>query len=223
MKEQRNPLIYILPVVCIVCLCCCLVFACLGGGVLAQWRGRAAEPVLMGYEFDGQTAQYPGGDIAAGGHIFIHLYPMPADGQITGLEYARDCEVSGLEQREEIFVLVLRPVEGGYQVVFRQELLVDDIDPTCGGIGRFEFEQPLPVLRGDVLAHWQPDGQAGGPIPLNADQSAVEGRSVGKAGFVFSDTQVGNFISADGFSGRRDYFMYGLYLPSESFMGWGFR
>lgn len=222
MDKNRNPLVYILPIICIICLCNCLVFVCLGGGVLAQQRGNAAEPVQLGYEFDRQSAQYPGGDIAAGGHIFIHLYPMPADGQITSLDYARDCEPSGLEQREEIFLMVLRPAAGGYQVIFRQEMLVDDISPVCGGISRFEFARPLPVLRGDVLAHWQPDGQAGGPIPMNSDESAVEGRTVGKAGFVFEDTNIGNFISADGFSGQRDYFMRGLFIPSGSFEGWGF-
>jgi hypothetical protein len=215
MEKHRNPIVLWLSAILTVLLCNCLILSCLGGAAVFSLRKRTQQPIRLGYDFRGRQVSTPGGDISAGGHIFIHLYPMPVDGTLTGLEYANDCEANGVEQREEIFVLVLRPVSGGYQVIFRQELLPDDINPVCDGINRFEFATPLPVLRGDLLAHWQPGIQSGGPIPMNIDSAVVEGRTYGKAGFSFDNTNVGSFISSDGFGGSRDYFMVGLFDPSE--------
>jgi hypothetical protein len=210
MDKNAHPVLLTLLVVM---LCCCLGgFLALACGLVAlpSWSGLHPE-TRIGFPFDGKIPAYPGGDEAAAGHIFIHQYPFPTDGYLTGVTWLADHEPNGPELREEVFILVLRPVPDGYQVIFRQELMVDDLRWDETGRQTVHFSQPLQVLRGDVLAHWQPTTQPGGPIPLNDDANAVEGRTIGKAGFQFEDTDPGRIIHTDGFSGGRDYFLNGLF------------
>jgi hypothetical protein len=213
-SKSNNPIMLIVTILLLlICLCG---FICLFGGAATWiWNQRVSGPERIGFDYKGLIPEYYSGDTGAAGYIFIHQYPMPFDGNLTWVEYKNDAEPDAIEIREEVFLLVLRPVNGGYRVIYRQELLQDDITPRWDGVTRVLFDQPLEVMRGDLIAHWQPDGQEGGPIPMNIDDNSIEGRSIGKPGFQFHDTDPGKLLLPDGFSGQRDYFMQVQFVPGN--------
>jgi len=168
----------------------------------------------IGFNFANRAPEGPGGDSAAPDHVFIHMYPMPGHGLITGVTYLNDNEINRPETSEPIILLVLRPVTGGWRVIYRVTLADDDRPPTTQGITTVKLDSPLPVEKGDVFAHWQPGAQPTGAIPLNVDRSSTDGLSVGKFGFSSEDVEVGQIIANSGFSGRRDYFINVIFEPA---------
>jgi hypothetical protein len=128
---------------------------------------------------------------------------MPEDGLITGVIYLNDTD----EVSEIIDLLILRSVSGGWEVIYRIELPADDRPPVIRGISTLELDPALSVKKGDVFAHWQPEARPTGPIPMNLASAFIDGFSVGEFGFSSSEVQVGEIISDNGFTGRRDYSM----------------
>jgi hypothetical protein len=196
---------------------CICGFLCLGVGIfLSYQKPGEVNSSKVGFDFDGRIPQETSGDNNAASHVFIHQYPFPLDGFITGVEYMNDADRDGIEKSEAIYFLLLRPVDQGYQIIYRQELPVDDFPPVTSGTTLFDLPDSIPVKKGDVYATWQPENQNSGPIPLNLDAAAAEGFSIGKAGFGLSDTEPGRKIGLDGFSGRRDYFIRVIYIPGSN-------
>jgi len=165
------------------------------------------EPI--GFNFTHYIPESPEGDKGAPNHVFIHRYPMPDDGLITGVIYQNDID----DVPETIVLLILRPDGDDWEVIHRVTLLDDDIPPAATGLAMLELKPSLAVKKGDVFAHWQPETRPTGPIPLNLDSTSVDGLSAGKFGFSLVDVEVGQIIPDSGFTGRRDYFMNVIFKP----------
>ncbi len=158
-------------------------------------------PQAIGFDFSGQSPAAQTGDRSAATHVFVHKYPFPSSGYITGVTFLNDSDGGA----EPFSLLVLRPVSGGWEVVHRIDIEGDDLPPAKTGMTSIHFGNPLEVHRGDLFAHWQPDDT--GPIPMNDENSSVEGLSFGKVGFHSEDIEEGQVIPNQGFSGGRDYFI----------------
>lgn len=169
-----------------------------GKGSQAQQPGLQTKRV--GFPFTSRLPHSPEGDTAAPLHLFIHRYPVPGKGFISGITYLNDSDAIP----EAFTLLILRPVNRGWEIIHRLELS-DDRPPARTGLTILLFPYPLPVEKGDIFAHWQPD--PGGAIPLNLDGSSVEGLSAGKHGFRSAEIEVGRYIPDQGFTGERDYFI----------------
>lgn len=180
-----------------------LLLACRAVGVPGQPRAS-----LVGYDFDGQSPQVPTGDRSAPGHVFIHKYPFTAGGYVTGLSYLNDSDGGS----ESFVLLILRPQDDGWLVVHYLDIAGDDQPQAKTGVTTIDFPTPLRVEKGDIFGHWQFDYT--GPIPMNLEDSAIEGLSFGKSGFIPSDVHPGSVIAREGFSGGRDYFI-NLLFQSE--------
>jgi hypothetical protein len=154
----------------------------------------------IGFDFSNQSPASPEGDTAAGHHLFLHKYPIPTNGFITGIDYLNDSDTAS----ESFDLLVLRPNDKAWTVIYRINLS-DDVPPAKTGITVVNLPYPLPVQKNDIFAHWQYD--AGGAIPLNIDNLSIGGFSAGQYGFRSSAIEVGQQIDKDGFSGQRDYFV----------------
>ena len=155
----------------------------------------------IGFDFSGETPQTPTGDRSAATHLFVHKYPFPSTGYVTGVTFLNDSDGGA----EPFTLLILRPVSDGWQVIHRVDIEGDDLPPAKTGITSIRFGIPLEVHRGDLFAHWQPDDT--GPIPMNDENSSVEGLSFGKVGFHSENLEEGQFILNQNFSGGRDYFI----------------
>ncbi len=153
----------------------------------------------VGFDFADRTPSSPAGDTAAGEHLFLHKYPFPSDGYITGIAYLNDSDSTS----ESFDLLILRPNQDGWDVLYRITLS-DDTPPAETGITLVDLPYPLPVQEGDIFAHWQYD--AGGAIPANIEHP-VDGSSAGQHGFGSSAVEIGQKITKYGFSGQRDYFI----------------
>lgn len=178
--------------------------ACRGDGITDNHKPPRPEPVQaarsIGFDFSNPSPASPEGDISAGSHLFVHRYPIPDDGFITAIAYLNDNDTAS----ESFDLLVLRPDDNGWTVIYRINL-ADDAAPAQTGMSVVNLPYPLPVQKGDIFAHWQPD--AGGAIPVNLDQTSVDGLSAGQFGFESSEIEVGARIEQAGFSGQRDYFI----------------
>lgn len=166
-----------------------------------QPRTSPASSLAIGFDFSRQTPQTPTGDRSAAAHLFVHKYPFPSRGSITGVTFLNDSDGGA----ERFTLLILRPGSGGWQVIHRVDIEGDDLPPAKTGLTSIRFGLPLEVRRGDVFAHWQPDDS--GAIPMNDENASIEGLSFGKAGFSSEDIEEGQFILNQGFSGGRDYFI----------------
>jgi hypothetical protein len=166
----------------------------------------------IGFDFKKKVPAIPTGDIAAGSHLFIHRYPVPGNGNVTGFEYLNDYENGYPEKQEKIILLLLRPDIGGWKVLYRFET-IDDNPVKTDGITRIIFELPVSVQKGDILATYQPSDSPSGGIPLNGDDACTEGKSSGLFGFEEAQVQINALIPDQGFSGCRDYFINLLYHP----------
>ncbi len=156
---------------------------------------------LIGFDYSNQTPAYPEGDITASTHLFVHKYPIPNNGFVMGITYLNDSD----SESENITILILRPIGGGWKVIHHADLLEDDLPPATTGTTTFSFEASLSVKKGDMFAHWQP-GETG-PIPLNLESSPFDGLSFNKVGFSMEDIGEGKIIPSENFSGGRDYFI----------------
>ena len=155
----------------------------------------------IGFDFSGETPHTPTGDRNAATHLFIHKYPFPSTGRVTGITFLNDTDGG----TEAFSLLILRPTDDGWEVIHRVDISDEDIPVTKIGSTSIQFEIALDVVKGDLFAHWQPDDT--GPIPLNDENSSIEGLSFGKVGFHSEDIEEGQFILNQGFSGGRDYFI----------------
>ena len=155
----------------------------------------------VGFDFSRKAPHSPTGDRSAATHLFVHKYSFPSNGYVTGVTFMNDSDGGA----ETFTLLILRPVSDGWQVIHRVDIEDDDLPPAKTGITTIQFGIPLEVHRGDIFAHWQPDDT--GPIPLNDENSSIEGLSFGKVGFHSEDVEEGQFILNQGFSGGRDYFI----------------
>lgn len=155
----------------------------------------------IGFDFSGKTPHTPTGDRNAATHLFIHKYPFPSTGRVTGITFLNDTDGG----TEAFSLLILRPTDDGWEVIHRVDISDEDIPVTKTGSTSIQFETALDVVKGDLFAHWQPDDT--GPIPLNDENSSIEGLSFGKVGFHSEDIEEGQFILNQGFSGGRDYFI----------------
>lgn len=154
----------------------------------------------IGFEFASQSPAFPEGDAAAPLHLFLHKYPVPGDGFISGVTYLNDSDTTS----ESFDLLILRPDNKDWKVVYRINLS-DDSPPAQTGMTVLTLPSPLPVQKNDIFAHWQ--YEADGAIPLNAENESFDGFSIGQYGFRSADVEIGQRINRDGFSGRRDYFI----------------
>jgi len=154
----------------------------------------------IGFDFSGQIPSSPKGDTSARRHLFLHEYSMPSNGFITGVIYFNDDD----KAVEAFDLLILRPNDNGWQVIYRINLS-DDTPPVQTGTTEIKLPSPLAVQKGDIFAHWQ--DSPNGAIPLNIDDESVDGFSVGQYGFQSSKVEVGQQIDISGFNGHRDYFI----------------
>jgi len=207
MKRELALLIFFLIIPSI----CCFAVVLSLGDLFAHLEVSQQE-VTIGFDFSNQTPEEPQGGMAGAAHVFVHKYPMPRAGFITGVTYLNDRELDGTELPETITLLVLRPVVGGWEIVYRVALPRDDSVPTITGITTFNFPHPVPVQEGYIFAHWLEEPK--GPIPMNIDAASIEGLSVGKFGFGSADIEVGKVIKNEGFTGNRDYFLNVLFEPT---------
>ena len=159
------------------------------------------QPQAVGFDFAWKTPHAPTGDRSAATHLFVHKYSFPSNGQVTGVTFLNDSDGGS----EPFTLLILRPVSDGWQIIHRVDIEGDDLSPEKTGITTIHFEIPLEIQRGDLFAHWQPDDT--GPIPMNDENSFVEGLSFGKVGFRSENIDEGQFILNQNFSGGRDYFI----------------
>lgn len=155
----------------------------------------------IGFNFADRKPSNPDGDLGAQSHLFVHKYPLPADGFITGIAYLNDSD----EAPENITLLILRPANGEWKVIHRVDFSADDSPAAKTGMTISMFGVPLAVKQGDMFAHWQADQT--GPIPLNLENSAFDGSSFGQFGFSTEEIEEGRIISNQNFSGGRDYFI----------------
>jgi hypothetical protein len=155
----------------------------------------------IGFYFSRLTPQETTGDRSAATHLFVHKYPFPSSGYVEGITFLNDSD-SGAEP---FTLLILHPISDGWMVAHRVDIEGDDLPPARTGITTIRFGISLEVQRGDLFAHWQPD--ATGPIPLNNENTSVDGLSFGKAGYNSEDIEEGQVILNQDFSGGRDYFL----------------
>mgnify|MGYP006297787865 CR=1 FL=1 len=187
-------------------------FGCRGMLSFSSQDDSAITTVPVGFEFAGGGFQSLEGDHGAPDHLFLHKYPMPSEGVITGMIFLADSD----EVPEIISVLILRPVDEGWKIIHNVPIPDDDLPAKKRGLVTYTFKAAFPVNEGDIFAHWQPGARPTGPIPLNVDETSLEGRSSGKAGFNKSDLEVGLIVSERGFTGARDYAVNLIFLPDSS-------
>jgi len=180
--------------------------------VIDRNLGTENDANLIGFNFTGRTAQFPMGDLGAGRTLFIHKYPIPKYGHVIGFEYLNDYENGNPEKREKIALLMLRP-EIDYWSIFYRYDIVDDNPVRTDGITKVIFPQPIEVQKGDIFATYQSDENSSGAIPMNSDQTCIDGKSSGKYGFDNDQIQVDMEIQNLGFSGCRDYFIDLIFIP----------
>ncbi len=107
-------------------------------------------------------------------------------------------------------MLILRPLADGWLIIHDLELLTDDIPISKEGATTVTFKSPIKVHAGEIFGHFQGNNQTG-PFPINIDDDAIDGLSIGQADFDTADIQEGMFILNEGFSGSRDYFINLIY------------
>ena len=154
----------------------------------------------IGFDFTEQVPSFPKGDISARRHLFLHEYSMPSNGSVIGIIFCNDSD----KAVETFDLLVLRPNDDGWKVIYRMSLS-DDTPPTQTGTTAVNLPSPWAVQKNDVFAHWQ--DSPNGAIPLNIESESVDGFSVGQHDFQSSEVEVGEQIDINGFSGPRDYFI----------------
>ena len=203
---------YTLPIIFLLLSFICCLSVVLSLGDFYARRETSQQEKNIGFDFHNQIPKEPQGGMAGAAHVFVHRYPMPSSGYITGLSYLNDKEPDGIELPETFTLLVLRPIVGGWEIVHRVAIPRDDSVPTVTGITTVELSPPVPVHKGDVFAHWLEEAK--GPIPINIDADAIEGLSVGKFGFSSADVEVGQVIKNEGFTGNRDYFLNVIFEPA---------
>ena len=164
---------------------------------------------IIGFDFAKQTPHIPTGDRNAATHLFVHKYPFPSAGSITGITFLNDTDGG----TEAFSLLILRPINEGWMVVHRVDISDEDIPVTKTGNTTIQFETALGVIKGDMFAHWQPDDT--GPIPLNDESVSIEGLSFGRFGFNTEDIEEGQIIVNQNFSGGRDYFINLIFVASQ--------
>lgn len=185
--------------------------ACSGLVSREQRAETAVRTEPIGFDFVNRTPESPEGDEGAPNHVFVHQYPMPEDGLITGVIYLNDTD----EVSEIIDLLILRSVRRGWEVIHRVALPADDRPPAISGFSTLELDSAISVMKGDVFAHWQPEARPTGPIPLSIDRASIDGLSIGKFGFSSAEVQVGEVIRDSGFTGQRDYSMNVIFKPTR--------
>lgn len=183
--------------------------ACSAIAPTSQPQVSTQTSLSIGYDFSNQTPTFPEGDGAAPNHIFVHKYPIPSDGFITGVTFLNDSD--SLE--EDFTLLILHPISGGWEVIHRMDISEDDHISTETGSTTIPFGNPLAVRKGDIFAHWQFSNT--GAIPLNDEGSAYEGLSFGKFGLESNDIEQGKIIPNENYSGGRDYFINLIFDPSN--------
>jgi len=171
---------------------------------------KAQQTTAVGFDLTHRMLDNPQGDGNAQRHLFIHNYPMPGEGLVTGTICLKDTD----ETPESVRLLILRPGPGGWKIIHSLPLPADDHPKSQTGIDTFQFNPPLPVEKGDIFAHWHPDGDPSGPIPYNSDDVSRKGLTVGKFGFRLEDVQRGKIIPNRGFTGQRDYFINLIFQPA---------
>jgi len=181
-----------------------LSLACRSGTQTTESHSPTPAPVIwtqpVGFDFSEQVPTSPKGDTSARRHLFLHEYVMPSNGFVTGVIYLNDSD-----KAVELFdLLLLHPNDAGWEVMSRTNFS-DDTPAAQTGTTQVNLPSPLAVQKGDIFAHWQDNPN--GAIPLSIDDQAVDGFSVGQAGFQPSDVEVGQQIGVDGFNGHRDYFI----------------
>lgn len=199
-KEQALPVFWILLIVSLL--------ACRSVSVLIEGSSPLSAPAAptqqIGFDYSEQIPELPKGDNSARRHLFLHEYPMPSHGFITGIIYVNDSD----KAVETFDFLVLHPNEDGWKVIYRMSVS-DDNPPSQTGTTTINFSSPLAVQKNDIFAHWQDNPN--GAIPLNTDDESIDGFSLGQYGFQASDVEVGRQIDVNGFSGHRDYFINVLF------------
>jgi len=179
-------------------------FACRSVTITMDNSSPASESVVstqqIGFDFSEQIPSSPKGDTSARRHLFLHEYPMPSNGFVTGIIFCNDSD----KAVETFDLLLLRPNDDGWKVMYRISLS-DDTPPSQTGTTVVNLPSPWAVQKNDILAHWQ--DSPNGAIPLNIDNETVDGFSVGQYGFQSSDVEVGQEIGINGFNGPRDYFI----------------
>lgn len=178
---------------------------------VATWP--SIQTTRIGFDFTDRRPEDTRGDISAASHLFIHNYPMPEAGFITGVTYLNDCEIGSMEIPETITLLILRPTTQGWKIIHRVTLPADDNPPATTGITSFQLDTSLPVEKGDIFAHWQ--SEETGPILVNYGGSSIDGLSNGKFGFDSADIEVGQVIIGRDFNGQRDYFINLFFEPAR--------
>lgn len=168
----------------------------------------SAQTRQIGFNFWGQVPSSPKGDLSARRHLFLHEYSMPSDGFINGIMYLNDSD----KAVEQFDLLILRPNDDGWKVVYR--IHVSDDSPSAQtGTTVVKLSSSLTVQKNDIFAHWQ--DTPNGAIPLNTDDSSVDGFSVGQYGFQSFHVEVGQQIDIDGFLGERDYFIALMFSTNQ--------
>jgi len=166
----------------------------------------------IGFGFVNHTINSLEGDHNAPNHLFLHKYPMPGDGFISDVIFLDDSD----EMPEIITLLILRPDREGWLIVHNVPIPDDDLSTSTSGIWTLALPSPLPVKKGDIFAHWQPQSRPTGPVPLNVGTYSIDGLSVGRVGFSADDLEIGQVISEVGFTGPRDYAINLLLTPKAS-------
>ncbi len=196
--KPKSPIIMMLFSLAIASLACSSFTVAIDNG---KPTSESVSPIQrIGFDFSNRSPAAPEGDISAKQHLFLHKYPIPTNGFITGIDYLNDSDTAS----ESFDLLVLRPDHNGWKVIYRLNLS-DDIPPAKTGMTAVNLPYPLPVQKSDIFAHWQ--SEAGSAIPLNIDNRSIEGFSTGQYGFRSSEIEVGQQINQGGFSGQRDYFI----------------
>lgn len=172
---------------------------------------KAQQATAIGFDLTHRMLDHPQGDLNAQKHLFIHNYPMPGEGLVTGTICLEDAD----ETPESVRLLILRPGPEGWKIIHSLPLPADDHPGARSGIDTFQLNPPLPVKKGDIFAHWHPDTAPSGPIPYNSDDASIKGLSVGKYGFRLEDVQRGKLIPNRGFTGQRDYFINLIFQPAS--------
>lgn len=194
-KEQTAPIILLLIALSI---------ACRSVTIIIEKNSPFSEPAApaqqIGFNYSDQIPELPKGDTSARWHLFLHEYPMPSNGFITGVIFVNDSD----KAVETFDFLVLRPNDDGWKVIYRMSVS-DDNPPSQTGTTTINFPSPLRVQKNDIFAHWQDNPN--GAIPLNTDDQTTDGFSIGQYGFQSSTVEVGRQIDVNGFSGHRDYFI----------------
>ena len=77
----------------------------------------------IGFDFSGETPHTPTGDRNAATHLFIHKYPFPSTGRVTGITFLNDTDGG----TEAFSLLILRPTDDGWEVIHRVDISDEDI------------------------------------------------------------------------------------------------